>query len=84
MFLKPSSRLIAQSVIGNARGFCYKPIKRPDFNSTSSKKFVEQKMKSFELNKVLRAKIDMTGPITVASYMNDILTNPQSGKFSKV
>ena len=44
------------------REYSYKTIKRPDFNS--SKVYVEKKLQDFNLQRILRTKIEMSGPIT--------------------
>lgn len=80
------------------RYYSFKPIKRPDFTSKSSKAYIDNKMKEYNMPEMLRAKIKMCGPMTgklrstktfitisivtvVASYMQDILTSPQSGYY---
>lgn len=68
----------------NARYCSYKPIKRPTLSSTPAKsKFAaeENVKKSVALSKQLEAKILATGPITVADYMREVLTNPASGYY---
>lgn len=46
------------------RNFSFKPIKRPDLTSSAGKAYIEKKLKDFNLKKTLRAKIEMSGPIT--------------------
>lgn len=50
--------------INSVRYFSYKPIKRPSLNSPSNKAYVENKLKEYDIAKVLRSKIEATGPIT--------------------
>lgn len=62
----------------------YKPIRRPTLATSAPKsKFtVETNAKNTEtLSKQLAAKILATGPITVAEYMKEVLTNPVSGYY---
>jgi len=67
------------------RNYSYKTVKRPNFNKverklTSPKIEVEQNP-SKNLIDSLRSKILATGPITVAEYMKEVLTNPISGYY---
>lgn len=64
MLLKQLTRIAYRTPIRNIRECSYKPIKRPDFNATSKKVFVDKKLKDFNLQQILRAKIQMAGPIT--------------------
>ena len=64
MILKQFSRVVNQLKISNVRGYSYKAIKRPDFSSKSSKAFVDKKLKDFNLPLILRARIEMAGPLT--------------------
>jgi hypothetical protein len=70
MILKQVSRVALQALIKNAREYSFKPIKRPDFSSPSSKAFVEKQMKDFNLQQILRAKIEMSGPLTGKMWFN--------------
>lgn len=54
---------INYQVYNYVRNYCYKPIKRPNLNSPSSKAFIEKKLKEFDLSKVLYSKIQASGPI---------------------
>ncbi|KAG5681943.1 hypothetical protein PVAND_011344 [Polypedilum vanderplanki] len=63
------------------RCFCYKAIKRPNLNKAPDKEYIEKKMKEYDLPKLLQRKIQVSGPITIASYMREILTNPNSGYY---
>lgn len=68
----------------NVRHCSYKPIKRPSLSPTPAKsKFAaaEKAKKNVALSKQLEAKILATGPITVADYMREVLTNPASGYY---
>ncbi|GAB0087428.1 Protein arginine methyltransferase NDUFAF7 [Sergentomyia squamirostris] len=64
------------------RGFCYKPIKRPPLRDIQLRKppreFPKQEI---PLGKQISTRIRATGPITVASYMKEILTNPSGGYY---
>ncbi|XP_070492211.1 protein arginine methyltransferase NDUFAF7 homolog, mitochondrial [Chironomus tepperi] len=74
--------LINRFIAKNFVRYCsYKPIKRVNLNSAPKKAYVEKKLKEFDLEKVLRSKIEVSGPMTVASYMKEILTNPSSGYY---
>lgn len=68
MLLKLIARNIGRSSMRNVRECSYKPIKRPDFSATSKKVFVDKKLKEFDLQKILQAKIQMSGPITGEHY----------------
>lgn len=62
----------------------YKTIKRPTLSTAEPKsKFAaEASAKSTDtLSKQLAAKILATGPITVAEYMKEVLTNPVTGYY---
>ena len=57
--------LINRFIAKNFVRYCsYKPIKRVNLNSTPKKAYVEKKLKEFDLEKVLRSKIEVTGPMT--------------------
>lgn len=59
------SRVLRNSLANNlSRNYSYKPIKRPTLNSVTNKAFVEKKLKEYDLAKVLRSQIEVTGPIT--------------------
>ncbi|XP_059610806.1 protein arginine methyltransferase NDUFAF7 homolog, mitochondrial [Phlebotomus argentipes] len=65
-----------------ARAFCYKPIKRPQYKDSPQKKPQREFPKlDVPLAKTIAARIKATGPITVASYMKEILTNPSGGYY---
>lgn len=64
MLLKQLSRLPYRSMNIITREYCYKPIRRPSFNSQAKKVFVDKQLKDFNLQQILRAKIEMSGPIT--------------------
>lgn len=75
------SNVVAKSTF---RYCSYKTIKRPTLSTTVAKsKFAaEANAKSTEtLSKQLATKILATGPITVAEYMKEGLTNPVSGYY---
>lgn len=64
------------------RTFCYKPIKRPSISAVRpTSKYVEKALSELSLVKQLQAKILATGPITVADYMREVLTNPAAGYY---
>jgi hypothetical protein len=59
------SRVLKSSIAINlARNYSYKAIKRPTINATTNKAFVEKKLKEYDLAKVLRSQIEISGPIT--------------------
>ena len=79
--------------IGGRRSYSYKSVRRPNLNVISNVE-LEQKKKPEQttgpqpgdngkgnLIKQLSAKILATGPITVAEYMREVLTNPQGGYY---
>lgn len=66
MIFRQLKRLLEVTYKTNVREYSYKPIKRPDFNSVRSKAFVENKMKEYNLAQILRARIELSGPITGA------------------
>lgn len=79
-------RIWKNNVVSTSTFRCcsYKPIKRPTLSTSATKnKFaVEAIAKSTEtLSKQLTAKILSTGPITIADYMKEVLTNPVSGYY---
>ncbi|XP_073816902.1 protein arginine methyltransferase NDUFAF7 homolog, mitochondrial [Musca autumnalis] len=75
------------------RQFCYKPVKRPNFlreqptGKSSSKRPAGETTRPLDTNnavdltKHLQTKILATGPISVAEYMREVLTNPLSGYY---
>lgn len=67
----------------NIRCYSYKPIKRPTLNAPLKSKFAGQTNaeKQLSLSKTLAARISMGGPISVADYMKQVLTNPNSGYY---
>lgn len=72
-------------VVKSTFRYCsYKTIKRPTLSTSAvkSKFTVDSNAKNAEtLSKQLAAKILATGPITVAEYMKEVLTNPVSGYY---
>lgn len=76
-------RCVAQSsgLSQSLRNYSYKTVKRPTFN-TKSKLAVQQNIDhNISLSKVLSTLIAGTGPISVAEYMKQVLTNPHSGYY---
>ncbi|BFF90300.1 protein arginine methyltransferase NDUFAF7 homolog mitochondrial [Drosophila madeirensis] len=73
--------------IGSRRCFSYKSVRRPNLGAASAPKAQQEKTPEAvpagngSLAKQLRAKILATGPITVAEYMREVLTNPQAGYY---
>ncbi|XP_055697723.1 protein arginine methyltransferase NDUFAF7 homolog, mitochondrial [Phlebotomus papatasi] len=65
------------------RRFCYKTIKRPQFKDSPQQKKPQREFpkQDVPLAKQISARIQATGPITVASYMKEILTNPSGGYY---
>ncbi|XP_052836500.1 protein arginine methyltransferase NDUFAF7 homolog, mitochondrial [Drosophila gunungcola] len=77
--------------IGSRRCYSYKSVRRPNVVASSAPKVEPAKEQPGSssavenghgsLAKQLRAKILATGPITVAEYMREVLTNPQAGYY---
>ncbi|XP_055902245.1 protein arginine methyltransferase NDUFAF7 homolog, mitochondrial [Eupeodes corollae] len=69
------------------RAFSYKQVKRPDFSAkrklTSPQESPEKDREKNHLNLTaqIRARILAGGPITVADYMKEVLTNPYAGYY---
>ncbi|KAH8292230.1 hypothetical protein KR054_007359 [Drosophila jambulina] len=76
---------------GSRRWYSYKSVRRPNLGASSAPKAEPVKEQPGDapttgndngnLAKQLRAKILATGPITVAEYMREVLTNPQAGYY---
>uniref|UniRef100_A0A336LS35 Protein arginine methyltransferase NDUFAF7 n=1 Tax=Culicoides sonorensis TaxID=179676 RepID=A0A336LS35_CULSO len=67
-----------------SRSFSYKEVKRPNFTEKRiERKFVEQQLSknSVALSDHLKARIKLCGPLTIADYMKEVLTNPLSGYY---
>lgn len=64
MILRQINRVVDRVARRSVREYSFKAVKRPDFTSTSSKAFVEKKLRDFNLQQILRAKIEMSGPMT--------------------
>lgn len=79
--------------IGSRRCYSYKSVRRPNLSAVSVAKSQELQQKPQEarkapqdetpvsLSKQLRARILTSGPITVAEYMREVLTNPSAGYY---
>ncbi|KAH8398540.1 hypothetical protein KR215_011711 [Drosophila sulfurigaster] len=80
--------------IGSRRSYSYKSVRRPNLSAVSAAKSQELQTPQpkpaanespahgeISLIKQLRARILATGPITVAEYMREVLTNPQGGYY---
>ncbi|KAH8277448.1 hypothetical protein KR026_011116 [Drosophila bipectinata] len=81
--------------VASRRCYSYKSVRRPNLATTSvpqAEKAKEQSTKEqgtesatendkTSLAKQLRAKILATGPISVAEYIREVLTNPQGGYY---
>lgn len=65
------------------RCYSYKPISRPTLNKELKSKFAVQTNaeKQISLSKCIAARIAMGGPIPIAEYMKQVLTNPNSGYY---
>lgn len=72
MILKHYRSIANLPLLGPTRKYSYKPIKRPDFTSSARQEFVDKKLKDFKLHQVLRAKIEMSGPVTGNFVMSNI------------
>lgn len=62
----------------------YKPIKRPSLTQLKdpqNKHCNDESLKQPSLHEYLTAKIKAVGPITVAEYMKESLTNPNGGYY---
>ncbi|TDG41236.1 hypothetical protein AWZ03_012343 [Drosophila navojoa] len=77
---------------GSRRSYSYKSVRRPNLGALSGNVQLEQSQKPKQppganarpngnLAKQLAAKIQATGPITVAEYMREVLTNPKVGYY---
>jgi hypothetical protein len=75
MILKQIARVVNRIKLCNVRDYSFKPIKRPDFSSTSSKAFIDKKLKDFNLSQILRARIEMAGPLTGELRMIHLLSS---------
>lgn len=66
------------------RLYSYTPIKRPIAIPPTKKSQLKEQFNNNEISLIdqLIAKIKLTGPITVADYMKQILTNPTSGYYT--
>jgi hypothetical protein len=53
-----------QLIVNHARYCSYKAVKRPSLNAVGNKAFVDKKMAEYDLPKILKSKIESTGPIT--------------------
>lgn len=78
--------------IGSRRCYSYKSVRRPNLSTVTVAKSQELQQKpqvagqlphhdAISLSKQLRARILMSGPITVADYMREVLTNPSAGYY---
>lgn len=66
------------------RQFSYKPIKRPSpsqLKDPQNNARTDETVKQPSLHEYLTAKIKAVGPITVAEYMKESLTNPNGGYY---
>lgn len=64
MILRQIKRGINPAILGNVREYSFKTIKRPDFTSPASKAFIDKKLKDFNLKQILKARIELSGPLT--------------------
>lgn len=62
------------------RYMCYKSIKRPNHKLINST-FTKSNLEVLPLSTHLKSKIEFTGPLTIAAYMKEVLTNPNSGYY---
>lgn len=58
------SRVVNRKTINCCRDYSFKPIKRPDSSSKTSKAYVDKRLKEFNLQQILRTKIEISGPLT--------------------
>ncbi|CAO1413002.1 unnamed protein product [Diamesa tonsa] len=66
--------------LNQLRYMCYKSIKRPNHKLINST-FTKNKLEVLPLSTHLKSKIEFTGPLTIAAYMKEVLTNPNSGYY---
>jgi NADH dehydrogenase [ubiquinone] 1 alpha subcomplex assembly factor 7 len=64
MILRQFNRISRLTSVTNVRECSYKPIKRPDFNSPKAKAVIDKKFKEFNLSQILKARIELSGPLT--------------------
>lgn len=72
---------LMQFFASQQRYYCFKPIKRPVLSKVPPVKLAEKILSQQSLAKQLQAKILATGPITIADYMREVLTNPSEGYY---
>ncbi|XP_037924568.1 protein arginine methyltransferase NDUFAF7 homolog, mitochondrial isoform X2 [Hermetia illucens] len=64
------------------RTFAYKPVKRPSLIKEGGKSSrSEPNAESLDLATILQTKIKAAGPISLADYMRNVLTNPNGGYY---
>lgn len=81
MFIKGLLTLPCElKYLNQIRYMCYKSIKRPNAKLINST-FTKNKLEVLPLSTHLKSKIEFTGPLTIASYMKEVLTNPNSGYY---
>lgn len=64
-----------------SRSYTYKVVSRPTLNTKSKFTVQTQTEQNISLSKVLTTLINGTGPISIADYMKQVLTNPYSGYY---
>ena len=67
--------------VNQIRYMCYKSIKRPNHEFINSTTSTKNKLEVLPLSTHLKSKIEFTGPLTIAAYMKEVLTNPNSGYY---
>jgi NADH dehydrogenase [ubiquinone] 1 alpha subcomplex assembly factor 7 len=65
----------------SSRNYCYKPVSRVPVRKSKSSLNYDKTPEDISLVKQIEAKIKMTGALTVANYMKEILTNPGAGYY---
>lgn len=68
-------------LIRSSRNYSYKVVKRPTLNAKGKSAIQKDADHNVSLSKVLSTLIRGTGPISVAEYMKQVLTNPCSGYY---
>ncbi|KAG6461459.1 hypothetical protein O3G_MSEX012652 [Manduca sexta] len=71
------NRLVLPSMV--ARGYAYKTIKRPDPKTLK----MPSPASAPSIMDIIKEKIRLNGPITVAEYMHIVITNPTEGYYMK-
>ncbi|XP_055545941.1 protein arginine methyltransferase NDUFAF7 homolog, mitochondrial [Wyeomyia smithii] len=74
-------RIVGGSLARQVRRYSYKPVRRVPLPPASNATPDAKKADGFSLGKELRARIVASGPIPIATYMKQVLTNPAAGYY---